>query len=87
MAGSGERTAAPTRALTLSPVRFVGRISYALYIWHWPALVFAAAAWGPLSTAEGVLVVLASVAPGARHVPLDRAADAAVEDPRAAGRG
>ncbi len=63
VAGSGERTAAPTRALTLAPVRFVGRISYALYIWHWPALVFAAAAWGPLSTAEGIAVVLASVLP------------------------
>ena len=38
-------------------------MSYAWYVWHWPALVFAAAAWGPLSTGEGVAVVLASFVP------------------------
>ena len=26
-------------ALSLSPVRYVGRISYGLYIWHWPIFI------------------------------------------------
>ena len=28
------------RALSLTPVRYVGRISYGLYIWHWPIFVW-----------------------------------------------
>jgi peptidoglycan/LPS O-acetylase OafA/YrhL len=29
------------RLLSLSPFAFIGRISYSLYLWHWPILVFA----------------------------------------------
>jgi peptidoglycan/LPS O-acetylase OafA/YrhL len=51
-------------ALSLAPVRYVGRISYSWYLWHWPFIIFAAAIWGPrLSVAAGLAAVAASWVP------------------------
>ena len=62
-AGFAATSVAPTRLLSLRPVRHVGRISYSWYLWHWPLLVFAAALWGKLSPLEGVAVAAASYVP------------------------
>ncbi|WP_053207188.1 acyltransferase family protein [Jiangella muralis] len=51
------------RLLGAAPMRFVGGLSYSLYLWHWPLLVAAAAAWGEPSPAVGTLVVAGSVIP------------------------
>jgi peptidoglycan/LPS O-acetylase OafA/YrhL len=59
----GQAKAGPSGLLSLGPVRYVGRISYSWYMWHWPALIFAAAAWGTLSVAAGLAVVVASLIP------------------------
>jgi peptidoglycan/LPS O-acetylase OafA/YrhL len=56
---------APAGLLSLPPLRYVGRISYSWYLWHWPALIFAAVIWGPLSAAAGLAVIAASWIPTA----------------------
>lgn len=53
-------------ALSVRPLRELGRLSYSWYLWHWPALVLAEAAWGPLAWPErlataGAALVLAEV--------------------------
>jgi peptidoglycan/LPS O-acetylase OafA/YrhL len=51
------------RVLSLRPMRFVGNISFPLYLWHWPMLAFARIILGEPSTkvalyAIGISVVL-----------------------------
>ena len=46
------------RLLSTRPLQFIGKLSYSWYLWHWPALVFAAAltySLGPFTRASAVL--------------------------------
>ena len=53
------------RLLALRGPRAVGRISYNLYLWHWPVLVLAEARFGPLGWPVKVGLTLAAVLPAA----------------------
>jgi peptidoglycan/LPS O-acetylase OafA/YrhL len=44
-----------------APLRWLGRVSYSLYLWHWPVLMIAAEAFGPLAGLTRAGLVLLSV--------------------------
>lgn len=57
-----EGSGALNRLLALPPLQSIGKLSYSWYLWHWPALVFAAALvdpLGPLGRAAAIAVSLA----------------------------
>lgn len=70
VAGTAAAKGPVTRILELAPLRYVGRISYSWYLWHWPFVVFGAALWGPLSVAQTTALVAASWVPTAITHPL-----------------
>lgn len=62
-AGSAGGTGLVTRALSTRPMVWLGGLSYSLYLWHWPLLVFARAQWGELGAAGALAVVVLSFVP------------------------
>jgi peptidoglycan/LPS O-acetylase OafA/YrhL len=49
--------------LSLGPLRYIGKISYAWYLWHWPCLVFARTArWAPPDGRIGWIATTVAVA-------------------------
>lgn len=60
---AGREAAVNRIGLAARPVVWVGLISYPLYLWHWPMLVFGRAIWSDAQLWPGaLLLVLASVA-------------------------
>lgn len=77
-AGEGSRST-PLRALTnLGPVQFVGEVSYAIYLWHWPLLVVLPYALGGRDARTqlavvGLTIVLAWLTRRHVELPMQRA--------------
>ena len=59
-AGAGHRNE-PAWLLGTRPMVWIGRRSYGIYLWHWPALVLIDAKYGPLSAPARGLVLLGAV--------------------------
>jgi len=77
MRGTAE---APARFLGLRPARFLGRISYSLYLWHWPMLVLPTVVAGetlPLPVRVGLMLAA---------IPIAYASQRWLEDPIRRGR-
>src|ERR1035437_4773784 len=75
---SGQERTGPGLLLRLAPVRFLGKISYSLYLWHWPILILGGI-WlvGPLDTmSTPQALVLAALA-----VPVSAVSWLLVEEP------
>jgi peptidoglycan/LPS O-acetylase OafA/YrhL len=65
VAGTATKLSAPIRALSSRPAQYVGDLSYAWYLWHWPMLVFAREIWGPITPPRAMLVIAAAWVPTA----------------------
>jgi peptidoglycan/LPS O-acetylase OafA/YrhL len=51
----------PEMMLSWQPLQWIGRHSYAIYLWHWPVLVLIDAKFGPLNVVQRLLAIAFSV--------------------------
>ena len=60
-AGCASQETVVARGLSLRPMQWIGGLSYAIYLWHWPLIILAQAAWPEIRVRHLVLVGLGSI--------------------------
>ena len=75
-AGEGRSRSSAGQLLSTRPARFIGDISYALYLWHWPLIVIALGMFNETELSFGTAVAL-----GALSILLAWLTKITVEDP------
>ncbi|MEO8937728.1 MAG: acyltransferase family protein [Burkholderiaceae bacterium] len=64
LGGSGAGASGPARLLAIKPMTWIGQRSYSIYLWHWPAIVFAKVLW-PVGSISAPIAALAVTFVGA----------------------
>jgi peptidoglycan/LPS O-acetylase OafA/YrhL len=60
-AGAPDSAVSPNRLMGTRPVQFIGGISYSVYLWHWPLIVFATIVFTDVMIATKVAIIVASI--------------------------
>jgi peptidoglycan/LPS O-acetylase OafA/YrhL len=84
LVASGPAKYGPGVALRLTPIRFLGKISYSLYLWHWPLLILGGLYFG---APEGFsLTVPQAIGLAAFAIPVATVSWVLVEEPFRRGK-
>ena len=60
-AGDPGSALAPNRVMGTRPVQFLGGISYSVYLWHWPIIVFGTIVFTELEVASKFAIIIVSI--------------------------
>ncbi|WP_395449360.1 acyltransferase family protein [Aminobacter sp. UC22_36] len=62
LSGARQSPVGPAALLSLPPFQWTGKLSYSLYLWHWPVIVYATILWPDLALTGRLACLLATVA-------------------------